>query len=904
MAVVIGEAAIKLRPETSTFGSEAEREVDDKLPGVAKKAAGFFIAAFAAVGVGAFFANAVEQASDLSESGSKVGVVFGDAAGQVQDFAATASTSLGLSEAAALGAAGTLGNLLVSTGLAKDAAANMSVSMVGLAGDLASFNNSTPEEALEALRSGLLGEAEPLKQFGVNLNAAAIEAKAAELGLVGVNGELTDAQKAQAAYAVIMAQTGTAQGDFARTSAGLANQQRIIKAQFQDISADVGGLFVPALANGAGMVSGTLMPALLNLTASLPDLGSALGGLGDYVRVGFGADPVNELYVATGGLAGTLQYAAQEAGTLGAIFGEVFADGKAGADLLAEDSMQGLVANIGQVAHGVMEQLGPAFASIQTAVGPALEQVGSAFGDAFGGAEGGGGVFGVLISAVQIIGPLIGDYIARWLPVIEAVIPIIADVFSQLAPIIGDLVAQLGPVLASLLPVVQQVAGVFASTLLVVIQALAPVIPPLVDAIGQVASVLAGAFLTVLNTLAPVLPVLVGAIGQIAGVLAGAFAQALGAIAPVLPVIAGVIGQVAGMLAGALATALQAIIPILPPIIDAFAQIALVLVGVLMQALSAILPIVPTLVEALLALVEAALLPLLPLLPMLAQLLMTVISALAPLIPPVLQLIALIIQLAVAAIMPLMPLLPTIIGLFMLLAQILMPVIQVVIGIIGAFIGMAATVASVVIGFVSTIIGVFTSFWSGVTGLVAKIAGGVIGGFTGLRDGIVGIFSGIATTVGGFFEGIGGAIKTAINAVIRGINNTVIGGLNLVIDGVNVVNPFDDIPHVPKIPTFHEGGIFDSGRGEGIALLRDDELIATPEQRRVANDLLTSLLGGDLPGAPTTAAGAAAAGLNVTNNITQQPGESATSLAARVTQGVVWNLNAGITRPVGAGAEA
>lgn len=873
MAVVVGEAAVRLRPETSKFASEAEAEIDGKVPGIAGKAAGYFAAAFAAVGIGAFLGNAISEATDLSESASKVSVVFGDAAGGVEAFASTASTALGLSEAAALGATGTFGNLLRSTGLAEQAAADMSVGMVGLAGDLASFNNATPEEALEALRAGLLGEAEPLKKFGVNLNAAAIEAKAAELGLAGVNGELTDAQKAQAAYAIIMDQTALAQGDFLRTSAGLANQQRIAKAQFADLSADIGGLFVPALANGANMITGGLMPRLLELTASLPDLGNALGSIGDYVRVGFGVDPVNELYVATGGVAGTLQFVAQEAGALGAIFGEVFADGKAGADLLAENSLAGLVANLGQVAHTIMGVVGPAFASIGQAVAPALDEVTGAFSEAFGG-EGGGGIFSIVSTVLQTIGPLIADYIARWLPVIEAIIPIIADTLGALAPIIADLVGQLGPVLAALLPVISEVAGVFASTLLVVIQALAPIIPPLVQAIGQVASALAGAFL-----------------------------QAIQAIAPVLPVIAQVIGQVAGMLAGALAAALQALIPVLPPIVEAFAQIAVVLVEALMSALQAILPIIPTLVEVFLTLVQAALVPLLPILPMLADLFLMIVQALAPLIPPIVQLVTLIIQLVVAAITPLMPFLPILIGLFGQLLSALMPIIEVVLQIVGGFIGMVSTVASVVIGFVSTVIGVFTGFWSGLTGIVNGIVTGVTGTFQGLYNGVVGIFQGISDFVGGMFEGIGEGIKTAINAVISGINGTVISGINLVIDGLNIVNPFDDIPHVPKIPRFHSGGVFDSGlpSGEGLALLRDDELIATPEQRTVANDLLRTLLGGDLPDAPGGRR-AGTGGVQITNHITQQPGESGEAFAARASQRTVWNLNGGITRPVTVGA--
>lgn len=816
MAVVVGEAAVRLRPETSRFGSEAEADIDRTMPGTARKAAGYFAAAFAALGAAAFLGNAISEATDLGEAGSKVEVVFGAAAGSVQEFASTASSSLGLSEAAALGATGTFGNLLRATGLAEQAAADMSVGMVGLAGDLASFNNASPEEALDALRAGLVGEAEPLKRFGVNLNAAAIEAKAVELGLAGVGDELTDAAKAQAAYAVIMEQTSLAQGDFARTSAGLANQQRIARAQFADLSADIGGLFVPILGDAAGAITGGLLPSLLETTANLPALGTRLADAAARGR--------------------------EELTILGEIFGEVFVDGQAGVDLLAENSLPGLVANLGQVADTVLRIVGPAFGAIQDAAGPALDQVSASFSAAFGGG-GGGGIFTAISGVLQTIGPMIAEYVGRYAEVFAAIIPIVADVLSAILPVIAELLGQIGPILATLLPIVSQVAAIFAQTFVAVLQMLAPILPVIVQAIGQVAS----------------------------------------------------------MLAGALMSVLQALLPILPPLLEAFAQIALVLAEALINALSAIIPILPTLVQAFLALVQAAILPLLPLLPMLAQLLLTIVTALAPLIPPLLQLVGVIIQLVVAAIVPLLPFLPVLIGLFVQLVGAIMPVITFTLQLVGAFVGMAATVASVVLGFVSTVLGVWTSFYSGLTGIVSRIVGGVVGGFTGLRDSIVGLFSGIAGTVGGFFSGIGGAIRSAINGVISGINNSVISGINVVIRGVNAVNPFDDIPSVPRIPTFHGGGVFSSGlpSGEGLALLRDDELIATPEQRATANDLLRALLDGDAPG------GRGGRGdVNVPVTIYQQPGESAPALAARVTSGVVWNLNGGITRPVGAGVSS
>lgn len=946
--LLVGDAGVRLRPVADKFVSEADDEISRGMPGVAKKAAGFFAAAFAAVSIGTFLKGAVSDAVDLGENVSKVGVVFEDSAGLIEEFASTASTALGQSRNQALEAAGSFGTLFRGMGIGSAEAANLSTSLVTTASDMASFGNATPQEALDALRSGLIGETEPLRRFGVMLSAAAIEEEAVRLGLAKTGEELSGAAKAQATYSLIMAQTALQQGDFGRTSEGLANQQRIMGAQWTDLSTNVGGLFVPALANAAGIITGSVMPRLLNLTDGLGGVGDALGTVGDMFRLGFsdGNAAVNEATQGLTGLPFQIGQIAGAAGDLGAIFRESLVDGAGNSALLAEDSLQGLATRAGEF---VFQTQGTLFSmwdglreGLAPVIGPILEQVSGAFTTigaivkvAFGGGGGGGGLQSfsdLLASLAQGALPLIIDYFTRWADVVAAVIPVIVTVLQTLVPAISDIFAQIGPVLAQLAPIIGQVAGLFATTLVTVIQALAPVIPPLVAAIGQVASVLAGAFLSVLTTLAPVLPVLVDAIGQIATVLAGAFAEALAAIAPVLPVIATVIGQVATalagafagalqavlpvlpviadvlgqvavMFAGALATALQALLPILPPLVEALSTIAQVLIGALMGALQAILPILPTLINVFLELIMAAVIPLLPLLPMLANLIAMILQAVAPLIPPLLQLVMVIIQLVVAAIVPLLPFLPIVIGLFTTLIGAIMPIVGVLISIIGAFIGFASTVASVVIGFVSTVIGIWTSLWTGISGIVTRIVGGVTGGFQGLKDGIGRIFSGIADFVGGMFEGIGGAIKGAINAVIRGINNTVIGGINVVIDGVNLVNPFDDIPHVPKIPTFHVGGVVDFGNvGQGLALLRNDETVVTPEDRDRAAALLVAAAGGRLGGGTALAAPTQAGPVTIEEHIHQAPGEPIAGVAARVTQSVVWNLNSGITRPAPAGA--
>jgi len=195
--------------------------------------------------ISGFMSSSVTAASDLAETTSKIGVVFGDASIQILEMGDSAATSFGMSKNAALTAAGTYGNLFRSMGIGEQASADMSESLIGLAGDLASFNNLTPEEVLEKLRAGLTGEAEPLKSLGININEVILKEKALELGLYSGKGALDAGAKAQAAYALMLEQTTLAQGDFARTSDGLANQQRIAAANVENLKAKLGTALLP-----------------------------------------------------------------------------------------------------------------------------------------------------------------------------------------------------------------------------------------------------------------------------------------------------------------------------------------------------------------------------------------------------------------------------------------------------------------------------------------------------------------------------------------------------------------------------------------------------------------------------------------------------------------------------------
>ena len=212
---------------------------------------GLGIAGIAADAVGkvvSFMGDSIGAASDMGETVSKTNVLFGDSAASMLAWAETAASTLGQSKQQALDAATSFATFGKSAGLSGDDLVKFSTDFTGLATDLASFNNTTPDQAIQAIGAALRGESEPLRAYGVLLDDASMRQKALELGIISTTKDaLTPQQKVLAAQALIYEQTSAAQGDFARTSDGLANQQRILDAQMENLKATVGEALLPVI---------------------------------------------------------------------------------------------------------------------------------------------------------------------------------------------------------------------------------------------------------------------------------------------------------------------------------------------------------------------------------------------------------------------------------------------------------------------------------------------------------------------------------------------------------------------------------------------------------------------------------------------------------------------------------
>lgn len=216
--------------------------------------------------------SSLAAASDFDEAANKIDELFKGSADVVQRFAATSATSLGQSRNSVLDAAATFGIFGQSAGLAGDDLAKFSTDFVALSSDLASFHNTSPEDAITAIGAALRGETEPIRRYGVMLDDATMRHKALELGIISSTKQaLLPNQKVLAAQALIYAKTKSAQGDFARTSGGLANQQRILTAQWENAKITLGTALLPLATKAFGYLNREAMPVVERMSTAFRD---------------------------------------------------------------------------------------------------------------------------------------------------------------------------------------------------------------------------------------------------------------------------------------------------------------------------------------------------------------------------------------------------------------------------------------------------------------------------------------------------------------------------------------------------------------------------------------------------------------------------------------------------------
>lgn len=324
------------------------------IQGVAKKAGLALAAAFSVKKLVDFAAQCIELGSDLQEVQNVVDVTFPQMSSQVDAFAKEAAASFGLSETMAKRFTGTFGAMAKAFGFSEKAAYEMSTTLTGLAGDVASFYNISQDEAYTKLKSVFSGETETLKDLGVVMTQNALDAYALANGYGKTTQAMSEMEKVALRYQFVQDQFSASSGDFIRTSDSWANQVRILKLQFDSLKATIGqGLInvltpvikvintiigkLMSLANAfrsfTEMITGkkssgggasVAAAGMDNVAASADNAGAAMGGAGsaakkaakDIATATTGIDELNILNPETGseesGSGGSGGYAADE----------------------------------------------------------------------------------------------------------------------------------------------------------------------------------------------------------------------------------------------------------------------------------------------------------------------------------------------------------------------------------------------------------------------------------------------------------------------------------------------------------------------------------------------------------------------------------------------------------------
>lgn len=239
----VPSAANKAASGVETAGTRARRG------GAGFTAAGALVKAAAGTMLVSMGGKMVMAASDLEEQMSKTGVVFGKSANDVVANADRMADRFGIAKSVTLEAAGGIGLVAKASGLAEGPAAKLSNRFAQLGADASSFYNVPMEEALLAIKSGLVGEAEPMRRFGVLLSEAAVQSEAVRLGLANVGDELTEGQKVQARSSLIIKGMSDASGDLARTQDSVANRLREAQGRITNYAAELGSKALPVVAD-------------------------------------------------------------------------------------------------------------------------------------------------------------------------------------------------------------------------------------------------------------------------------------------------------------------------------------------------------------------------------------------------------------------------------------------------------------------------------------------------------------------------------------------------------------------------------------------------------------------------------------------------------------------------------
>ncbi len=427
-------------------------------------------------------------------------------------------------------------------------------------------------------------------------------------------------------------------------------------------------------------------------------------------------------------------------------------------------------------------------------ISAAVGELGPAAVEALGGIEEGAYASGDALASLKTVNSDVGSTLEGMKRQAESVL---LDLGNTLLPIITQLLETVGPMLSglfdSLQPALETAMGLLT---------------PLLDSLLPMLTTAFGQLMEPIGTLAEtLLPVLTEAWGTISEPLGNLVEVLLPPLTELLTLGAQTLGELGAtilpVLAEMVAIFIETITPIVEELLPILLEVVRQLLDPLMQLMDAIMPVLLELFKAIIEPVAALAMDLMPILKDILDALMPAIDAVIGVVGPLVELFAALATKLVDQVMPVIRVLASVFG--VLLANAIEQVAPIL-----------ETLMNLLSGIITFITGVFTGDWEKAW------------------DGIVGIFRGIFNIIPSIIEGALNGGITLINGIIRGINK------------VTGIIGIPEIPLIPKVelPRFHAGGIVDFRVGEGLALLRDGEMVLTQAQQAKLFALANGAAGG------------------------------------------------------------
>lgn len=575
----VGFATLTIIPSAKGFASALSGETNPAMSRAGREGGGLFgkslmpgigtLAAaagglFAAVGVGGFFKDAVSGAAELEQSVGAIETVFKGSAPQMLSWAGDAATAVGLTKNQYSELGTLIGTQLRNGGTAMDELAPKTNDLIGLGADLSSMFGGTTADAVGALSSALKGERDPIEQYGVSLNQASIDAKAAELGFEKVSGALSSEASQAATLALIMDQTADAHGNFDRESDTLAHKQQVLNALWEDGKARIGGALVPAVSALTGTLISGLGPALDGAEKGITKVTEVVGGVYGILAKGAftpfaglqeDSAVVDVLFriregvqAAVEGIGGATAKVAPYLAPIGAVVGGL---------LLNLAPMLGIGARVATALAPIMATLTKLAPAARLLLGPFGLVVGAIGAIVASSPELRGQLMGLVTTVGSSLVPIfstLGGAVAALGGAVAALAPVITTSLGMLGPIISGLLVTLAPALSSIVGLIGQVAaaviplvsGLLTALVPVLVQLVGAVLPPLVSIFGVVAAAIAPLVVQLVDALVPVLLSVVTAIMPVVTTIAGLLVPVIQNLMPVVTTVFGIIADVVG----------------------------------------------------------------------------------------------------------------------------------------------------------------------------------------------------------------------------------------------------------------------------------------------------------------------------------------------------------------------